>query len=243
LRSRRLVANMQIFVKTLGGGVFCALEVDRRDTIENVMIKLQEKHGCGPGRLVLRDAVKKTHTVLPHNRTVADCRIRPEGHLDYMPILRSGGPGHNVRFPDGRVHNLRKPPQGFTFRSIRELQEAIREQHGIHISLQRLTQEGRECCDTGESFDTSGNTSNFYDLEILPVSCTNKAAFDAEVCILAAAKFAAEAKAAEEATAETLAIAKASEMAQRVRHVVDRLKCNDAAMAIVELSGACALYV
>ena len=230
---------MQIFFKTLGGGIL-PLEVDRRDTIENVIIKLQEKHGWGPGRLVLRDAVKKTHTVLEHNRTVADCRIRPEGHLHYMPILRSGGPGHNVRFPDGCVHNLRKPPQMFTFRSIRELQEAIREQHGIHISLQRLTQEGRECCDTGELFDTSGNTSNYYDLEILPVSCTNKAAFDAEVGGILAA---AEAKAAEEATAEALAIAKASEMAQRVRHVVDRLKCNDAAMAIVELSGACALYV
>ena len=231
---------MQIFVGGIFGGI-SALEVDRRDTIENLIIKLQEKHGCGPGRLVLRDAVKKTHTLLPHNRTVADCRIRPEGHLDYMPILRSGGPGHNVRFPDGCVHNLRKPPQGFTFRSIRELQEAIREQHGIHISLQRLTQEGRECCDTGELFDTS--TSNFYDLEILPVSCTNKAAFDAEVGgILAAAKFAAEAKAAEEATAEALASAKASEMAQRVRHVIHRLKCNDASMAMVELSGAWALF-
>ena len=230
---------MQIFVKTLSGGMF-SLEVARRDTIESVKMKLQEKHGCSSmGQLAHIDTVKKTYVKLQDKRTIADYKIRPESTLFYIGLLRSGGAGHNVRFPDGSVQNLRTGHQTYfrPFASIRELQEGIREKHGVHISLQRLTREGREV-DADAFGDICGG--NTFDLEIIPVSCTTKAAFDAEVRDITAA---AEAKAAEEATAEALASTKASEMAQRVRHVIDRLACNDATMTTVELSGKCASYV
>ena len=154
--------------------------------------------------------------------------------------MRGGDDDIAVCFPDGE--NRCFPPFRTT---IHEMQEQIREHHGVHISLQRLTYAGRVCNGTETLGDlTALGGGNIYarefHLEVLPVSCATQAAFDDEVGAIVAA---AEAKAATRAAAEAQVADRALELDLRAQDAIDRLACNDATMTSVELSGVCADHV
>jgi hypothetical protein len=250
---------MQLFIKTLTGKII-TLQANRWDTIESLKIRLANdmdgslqpdqpdrvrlitQRGGSAGR-----RCKGFSKVLENNSlSLADCKIRSETTLFVLYRFRGPQPTPDsshappVCFPDGedRVY-----PR---FRTVlHEMQEQIREQDGVHISLQRLTYAGRVCngTETLDDLEALGDGNMYahkFHLEVLPVSCATQAAFDDEVRAIVAA---AEAKAATRAAAEAKVADRALELDLRAQDAIDRLACNDATMASVELSGVCVDHV